>query len=141
MVSERINLHNYTNFNPMVPRVTPTEKEVSVGEAIQESLLSSFKGTDRQFNRSVIWLMSLYALFMTGCYVYVYFLYFPKVISEFVYSMSNSHIKFQYSESFWCNKAFLICFCEITNFLYFYDWYSTYSNEVFLGKDIRKQKL
>jgi hypothetical protein len=38
----------------MVPRVTPTEKEVSVGEAIQESLLSSFKGTDRQFNRFVI---------------------------------------------------------------------------------------
>ncbi len=28
-----------------------TEKEVNVGEAIQESLLSSLKGTDRQFNR------------------------------------------------------------------------------------------
>ena len=31
--------------------VVITEKEISVGEAIQESLLSSFKGTDRQFNR------------------------------------------------------------------------------------------
>jgi hypothetical protein len=28
-----------------------TEKEVNVGEAIQESLLSSLKGIDRQFNR------------------------------------------------------------------------------------------
>ena len=35
--------------------VVITEKEISVGEAIQESLLSSFKGTDRQFNRLEIY--------------------------------------------------------------------------------------
>ena len=35
--------------------VVITEKEISVGEAIQESLLSSLKGTDRQFNRLEIY--------------------------------------------------------------------------------------